>query len=900
MPVVVGNQSNGNAGTKVCNDAGKARMETVPSKDYILLPMWPADPLFSQNSKESPDAGFKPSGEEEKIDTKDPGNENEDSEKDSEVPSTKEPREDQRVNQELDASINSTNNINTASDGNNTNNVNAVSLTVNAAITEVNVVDQKTSIELLNDLNMPELEDIVSSYDDADVSLEADMNNLDAFMPVRYTQEEGIDYDEVFAPVARIEAIRLFLAYALIKDFVVYQMDVKSDFIYGKIEEEVYVCQPPGFEDPSFLDKVYVDDIIFRSTNKKLCIEFEKITHKKFQMSSMGKLTFFLGLQVKQKKDGIFISQNKYVTEILKKFSFSDVKTASIPMETHKPLLKDTNGKDVDEHMYRSMIGSLIYLTSSRPDIMFDVCVCARFHVNPKISHIYAVKRIFRYLKGQPKLDLWYPKDSPFDLVAYTDSDYAGASLDKKSTTGGCQFLGCRLISWQCKKQTVVANSTTEVEYVAASSCCGQFWSTAKIKTLNNETQIHAKVEGKTIVLSESSVRRDIQFNDEDDMGEGSGYPTDPQHTSTSAQPSNEEPITVPSPSQPKKTHRPRKAKRATEISQSSGPIPLVADETITKEREYIMERAATTASSLEAEELVQVVVLGAKIPYWGIQKLKWLVERLTSKQSNDPPLLRVNTLRSGENRLKLKELMNLCTKLFDRVLDLETTKTAQAKEIASLKKRVKKLERKRKSKTTGMNLFKIGTSRRRSLGEEDASKQERNLKQSSIFKESDFNEEFDANMDKAIEQVYDANTDTVEEGEFQVPTTNMEVNTASTSVTAASINITTVSAPVTTVGISVNPAEPITTASKVVTTAEPSTPPTTTTTIFEDEDLTIAQTLVKMRSGRSKMKAELEEEERLARERKEDANIAESDDVQAMMDADYELAADVQHTSRE
>ncbi|GKE78371.1 hypothetical protein Tco_1544491 [Tanacetum coccineum] len=162
----------------------------------------------------------------------------------------------------------------------------------------------------------------------------------------------------------------------------------------------------------------------------------------------MGELTFFLGLQVKQKEDVIFISQDKYVTEILKKFGFSDVKIENAPMETHKPLLKDVDGEDVDEHMYRSMIGSLMYLTSSRPNIMFVVYVCARFQVNPKVSHLHAVKIIFRYLKGE--------------------------SLDRKSTTGGCQFLGYRLILWQCKKQTVVANSTTEAEYVAASSCCGQ------------------------------------------------------------------------------------------------------------------------------------------------------------------------------------------------------------------------------------------------------------------------------------------------------------------------------------------------------------------------------------------------------------------------------------------
>ncbi|GKD47933.1 hypothetical protein Tco_1276909, partial [Tanacetum coccineum] len=188
----------------------------------------------------------------------------------------------------------------------------------------------------------------------------------------------------------------------------------------------------------------------------------------------MGELTFFLGLQVKQKEDGIFISQDKYVAEILKKFDFANVKTASTPIETQKPLVKDEEASDVDVHLYRSMIGSLMYLTASRPDIMFAVCACSRFQVTPKSSHLSAVKRIFRYLKGKPKLGLWYPRVSSFDLESYSDSDYAGANLDRKSTTGGCQFLGRRLISWQCKKQTIVATSTTEAEYVAAASCCGQ------------------------------------------------------------------------------------------------------------------------------------------------------------------------------------------------------------------------------------------------------------------------------------------------------------------------------------------------------------------------------------------------------------------------------------------
>ncbi|GJT65360.1 putative ribonuclease H-like domain-containing protein [Tanacetum coccineum] len=342
-----------------------------------------------------------------------------------------------------------------------------------------------------------------------------------------HRQEEGIDYDEVFAPVARIEAIRIFLAFASYMGFIVYQMDVKSAFLYGKIDEEVYVSQPPGFQDPKspqkvykvvkalyglhqaprawyatlstfllkngyrrgtidktlFLKKdkhdiilvqVYVDDIIFGSTKKSWCNEFEALMKSRFQMSSMGELTFFLGLQVKQKPNGIFISQDKYVDEILKKFDFANVKSASTPIETQKPLVKDEEASDVDVHLYRSMIGSLMYVTASRPDIMFAVCACSRFQVTPKTSHLTAVKRIFRYLKGKPKLGLWYPRESTFDLESYSDSDYAGANLDRKSTTGGCQFLGRRLITWQCKKQTIVATSTTEAEYVAAASCCGQ------------------------------------------------------------------------------------------------------------------------------------------------------------------------------------------------------------------------------------------------------------------------------------------------------------------------------------------------------------------------------------------------------------------------------------------
>ncbi|GJW07179.1 putative ribonuclease H-like domain-containing protein [Tanacetum coccineum] len=270
-----------------------------------------------------------------------------------------------------------------------------------------------------------------------------------------YIQEEGIDYDE---------------------------MDVKSAFLYGTIEEEVYVCQPLGFEDPQFPDKVYKVEKALYGLHQAPRAWYEILStyllENGFRKGTIDKTLFIKknkgDILLVQKEDGIFISQDKYVAEILKKFDFASVKTASTPIETNKALTKDEEAEDVGVHLYRSMIRSLMYLIASRPDIMFAICACARFQVTPKTSHLHAVKRIFRYIKGQPKLGLWYSKDSPFDLEAFSDSDYARASLDMKSITGGCQFLGKRLISWQCKKQTIVANSTTKAEYVAAANCCRQ------------------------------------------------------------------------------------------------------------------------------------------------------------------------------------------------------------------------------------------------------------------------------------------------------------------------------------------------------------------------------------------------------------------------------------------
>nr|GEZ43879.1 hypothetical protein [Tanacetum cinerariifolium] len=263
-------------------------------------------------------------------------------------------------------------------------------------------------------------------YDDREVGAEADTNNLELSTVVSHilttrvhkghpkeliirdlnlaTQtrrminfsEENALVIQALADPSWIEAMQEELL-----QFKLQKMDEKSAFLYGTIKEEVYVCQPPGFEDPHFPNKVY---------------KVEKALY---------------GLHQAPKA-----CQDKYAADILKKFNFTTVKTASTPMEPNKALIKDAEAKDVDMHLYRSMIGSLMYLTTSRPDIMFAICACARFQITPKTSHLHAVKIISRYLKGQPKLGIWYHRDSPFDLEAFSDSDYAGASLDWKSTTG--------------------------------------------------------------------------------------------------------------------------------------------------------------------------------------------------------------------------------------------------------------------------------------------------------------------------------------------------------------------------------------------------------------------------------------------------------------------------------
>jgi hypothetical protein len=315
--------------------------------------------------------------------------------------------------------------------------------------------------------------------------------NKARLMAKGYSQVEGLDFDETYAPVARLESIRILLAYATCHGFKLYQMDVKSAFLNGPIKEEVFVEQPPCFEDyedPShvyklskalyglkqapraryeclrdsliangfkvgkvdptlftktidkdlFICQIYVDDIIFASTNKSSCEEFSRIMVHKIEMSMMGEFKYFLGFQIKQLQEGTFISQTKYTQDILKKFRMKDAKLIKTPMGTNGHLDLNTGGKSLDQKVYWSMIGSLLYLCASRPDIMFFVCMCARFQANPKECHLRAVKRILRYLVHTPNFGLWYPRGSTFDLVGYSDADYAGCKVDRKSTSGTC------------------------------------------------------------------------------------------------------------------------------------------------------------------------------------------------------------------------------------------------------------------------------------------------------------------------------------------------------------------------------------------------------------------------------------------------------------------------------
>jgi uncharacterized membrane protein YciS (DUF1049 family) len=342
-----------------------------------------------------------------------------------------------------------------------------------------------------------------------------------------YAQIEGLHFDETFAPIATLEAIRMFLAYDCHKQFKVYQMDVKSDFLNGDIKEEVYMKQPEGFQlsdNPNFVCKmkkalyglkqaphawyhrldtylqdkgfkretfdnnlyikqegndllivlVYVYDIIFGSNNASLVNWFASTMQSEFEMSMIGELSFFLGLQITQRSEGIFLSQEKYLREMLKRFQMEDSKPMGTPMVTGCKLSKDDVSPDVDQSSYRSMIGNLLYITTSRPDIMHAVGMVGRYQVAPKQSKLLVVKRIFKYLKGTMDYVLWYPRNQNFQLSVYSDVDWANCVDERKNTSGGAFFLGDSLVSWLSNKKGSIFLSTTEVEYIAPATCYTQ------------------------------------------------------------------------------------------------------------------------------------------------------------------------------------------------------------------------------------------------------------------------------------------------------------------------------------------------------------------------------------------------------------------------------------------
>ncbi|GJW07516.1 putative ribonuclease H-like domain-containing protein [Tanacetum coccineum] len=783
-PVVVGNQSNGNACTKACDDAG------------------------------------------EKKDAEDLEN------KDSEVPSTEEPR----VNQEKDANINNTNNID-------------------------------TTYECADDPNMPNLEEIVYSNDDEDNDAEADMNNLNTFMPVSPIPTTRLHKDHPLEQIIR---------------------DIHSAPQTRRMTKSVTEHEPKkviqALKDPSWIEAMQEELLQFklqqvwtlvdlpygkRAIGTKWVYRNKKdergiVIRNKARLVAQGYtqeegINYGKTLQEQQPK--ALVSNNKGNEANAVKASSCWVWRPKQKVLDHGNPQQDLKDKGViDSGCSRHMTGNKSYLTDYEEiDGGF-----VSFRGNSKGGKI--IGKDFKLTD-----ESHHPKDSPFDLEAYTDSDYAGISLVKKSTTGGCQFLRSRLISWQCKKQTVVANSTTKEEYVAASNCYGQIihkgwlkWNATsaedgikvKIAVFNDEydTPSHTKKvfanmrrQGKDFSRTVTPLFATMLIQSQAVEGKGSRQPIEPQHIPTTTSPSHVESIpTIASSSHPKKTHKHRKTKRkATEISQSSRPTTLVADETVHEERVDSIERAVTTAISLDAEQ--------------------------------------------GSGNI-------ISTQSMVTVIALENIKTAQDLEINNLKKRVKKLEKKKKSRTPQLKrrLFKV---------------------------------RIESSAEKSLET----------QGRYGHDT---KINTASTSITTASINITTIE-PIITVSA------PIATAGVPISTVEPSTPPTTTTTFIEDEDLTIAQTVMKMRTSETatrpivppqqqlypkdkgkgimqepekpvkakgkdqieydanmakRLQAELDEEVRLERE-KEASNAAlieELDTIKARIYADAQLAKRLQAEERE
>ncbi|GJZ57992.1 retrovirus-related pol polyprotein from transposon TNT 1-94 [Tanacetum coccineum] len=273
-----------------------------------------------------------------------------------------------------------------------------------------------------------------------------------------FRQEEGIDFEELFAPVWISQKITRKQSKASKHG------QISQYFSKGVVDPTLFTRQARN--DLLLLVQIYVDDIIFASTNTAMCNEFANQMTTKFKMSMMGQMSFFLGLQISQSPRGIFINQSKYASEIVKKYGMLTTDSVDTPLVEKSNLDEDLQGKQVDATLYRGMIGSLMYLTSSRPDLIHAVCLCARYQAKPTEKHLQAVKRIFRYLKGTINMGLWYSKDTGMSLTAYADADHAGCQDTRRSTSGSAQFLGDKLVSWSSKKQKCTAISSTKAEYM--------------------------------------------------------------------------------------------------------------------------------------------------------------------------------------------------------------------------------------------------------------------------------------------------------------------------------------------------------------------------------------------------------------------------------------------------
>lgn len=371
-----------------------------------------------------------------------------------------------------------------------------------------------------------------------------------------YRQKAGIDYEEIFAPVARMETIRLLISQSAQNGWKIYQMDVKSAFLNGVLDEVVYIEQPPGYAKvgeeakvlklkkalyglkqaprawntriDSFLKKtgyvqcpyehalyikqvenrllvaaLYVDDLIFTGNNKIMIDQFKESMSQEFDMTDLGLMKYFLGLEVRQGTSGIFISQQAYAKEILKKSKMENSNPVVTPMELGTKLSKFEGGEPVDANLYRSLVGSLRYLTCTSPDLSYSVGVLSRFMENPKYAHWKALKRILRYVKGTEFLGLFYSNSPEYMLKGYSDSDWHGDVDDRKSTSGYVFFMGETAFTWASKKQPIVALSTCEVEYVAASwTVCHAIWLRNLLRELKNQqtepTEI--KVDSKSAI----------------------------------------------------------------------------------------------------------------------------------------------------------------------------------------------------------------------------------------------------------------------------------------------------------------------------------------------------------------------------------------------------------------